>query len=121
VALAVDAQRSGTGQPSATTVANVQRSVGLPANGVLDAATRNRLADLLDEPSSQTALPPRDAAHRAARSLCAMALRNPARLMPAIPPDDSIRPGQLALGVPTTGRLDQTTMARALTELARDQ
>lgn len=119
VSLATDAQRTGTGQPSSSTILAVQRAVRLPASGQMDTNFRRGLAQLIAGRNAQTVSPPRDARHRAARMVAAAFLL----------PDQALRDEagratlqrhQTTLGVPPTGQLDQPTGIATMTELARD-
>jgi hypothetical protein len=120
VALAADSQRTGTGYPSTGTITAAQRSTDLPTTGQLDTQTRVSLGELVASPDAMRVLPPRDARHRAAREIAALAVQDPRSMGPGHPRADWIRARQGALTVPASGRIDQPTALAALTELARD-
>jgi len=118
VALALDAQRSGTGQPSESTIRAVQTSCRLPVTGRLDQRTRNDLALLLNSRLTRAASPARNQRHQSARQIAA-AFLIPERAM-AGDGAAEVRFHQQVLGVPVTGRLDQATGIAAVTELGRE-
>jgi hypothetical protein len=119
VALAADAQRTGTSQPSRSTILAAQHATNLPQTGQMDAQTRGALAELVNGSFTERALPPRNQRHRAARGaarfflLPTLAASSPAQA-------NILRQHQTDLAVPPTGTPDQATALAAVAELARE-